>query len=142
MRLALPLVIAALAAGPVRAQNAAATFPPSPSGYTTFSMPSGNVECVFTPAGGSKVYKPLDGGPELSCDRRDPAYVHLTMTPKRVEIDNNPGERGCCGVDNPFAYGATWSLGGFTCVSAQSGLVCKREDGRGFSISRAEVKKF
>ncbi len=130
-----------IAATPVCAQTVV-SFPPSPNGYTMFSMPSGNVDCVFTPAGGSKVYQPLDGGPELSCDRRDPSYVNLTMTPKRVARTNNPGEQSCCSVDNPLPYGKTWAKDGFTCESAQTGLTCRRSDGHGFSISRAAIKQF
>jgi len=126
------------------AQSTQATvdFAPAPNGYTSFSMPSGNVECIFTPAGGSKVYQPLDGGPELSCDRLQPTYVRLTMTPKRVDRADNPGEQTCCGSDNPLAYGQRWTKGGFTCESAQDGLTCRRADGRGFSISRAKIGVF
>jgi hypothetical protein len=131
-----------LMAGSAEAQNASVTFQPSPSGYTMFSMPSGNVDCVFTPAGGSKVYQPADGGPELSCDRREPTYVNITMTPRRIVRTDNPGEQGCCLADNPLPYGKTWSSGGFSCASTERGLVCKRTDGHGFSISREAVKQF
>ena len=126
------------------AQSTQATvdFAPAPNGYTSFSMPSGNVECIFTPAGGSKVYQPLDGGPELSCDRLQPTYVRLTMTPKRVDRADNPGEQTCCGVDNPLAYGQRWVKAGFTCDSTQEGLLCRRADGRGFFISRAKISAF
>ncbi len=124
------------------AQPAALDFPPAPNGYTSFSMPSGNVECIFTPAGGSKVYQPLDGGPELSCDRLAPAYVRLTLTPKRVQRYDKVSDQNCCGADNPLPYGAQWRKDGFICDSAQSGLVCKRADGKGFSISRAQIGVF
>ena len=139
----IPLALAALlAAGPAIAQNAGVTLPPSPNGYTMFSMPSGNVDCIFTPAGGSRVYQPLDGGPELSCDRREPTYVTMTMTPRRIERTNNPAEQSCCAMDNPLPYGRSWSMGGFTCDSSEKGLVCRRQDGHGFSISRAAVTQF
>lgn len=69
MQPAILVLVALLVAAPAGAQNTVITFPPSPNGFTSFSMPSGNVECIFTPAGGSNVYKPADGGPELSCDR-------------------------------------------------------------------------
>lgn len=136
------LTLAIMLASPAFAQNAVVTFPPSQNGFTSFSMPSGNVECIFTPAGGSKVYQPLDGGPELSCDRREPTYINLLMTPKRIVRTDNPGEQACCGVDNPLPYGKTWAMGGFTCESAQSGLTCRRADGHGFSISKAAISQF
>ncbi len=135
-------VAIALVSTPAIAQNAAVTFPANPAGYTTFSMPSGNIECIYTPAGGSKVYQPVDGGPELSCDRAQPQYLRITMTPRRVERIDHVGDAGCCGADNPLPYGSRWSMGPYVCDSAETGLVCKRGDGKGFSISRAKVDLF
>jgi hypothetical protein len=52
---------------PARAQAPEAiSFPADKNGQITFVMPSQNVECTYTPAGGTPIYKPLDGGPELS----------------------------------------------------------------------------
>ena len=136
------LLCGLIAPAPAFAQNARAEFAPSANGYISFSMPSGNVECIYTPAGGSKVYKPLDGGPELSCDRAAPEYARMTMTPRRVERVKNPGDQSCCGVDNPLAYGMSWSVGPFTCESAESGLTCRRNDGHGFQLSRAKATTF
>jgi hypothetical protein len=138
---AFALVVFAASLTPAFAQNVV-TIAPTLQGNTQFSMPSGNVECIYTPAGGSTVYKPLDGGPELSCDRRDPQYVTLTMTPKRIARIDNPGEQGCCGTENPLAYGSRVVLGPFTCDSAETGLTCKRGDGKGFSVSRAAIRTF
>ncbi len=105
----------------------------------SFTMPSKNIECIYTPAGGSGVYKPADGGPELSCDRAEPAYVRITLGrsgPARRY--DNVGDRSCCGVENPVAYGTSWSQGPFVCQSAQTGLTCTR-DSHGFSISRETI---
>lgn len=44
-----------------------------------FMMPSGNIGCVYTPAGGTAVYQPQDGGPELACDIVAPRYVRATL---------------------------------------------------------------
>ena len=110
---------------------------------TTFSMPSGNVECVYTPAGGSSVYKSPDGTAELSCDRSEPTYVRVTMTERsKVTVLKNVGDRGCCSVDNPLAYGTAWQQAPFSCESKQTGLTCRRADGRGFSISKAAIRPF
>lgn len=118
------------------------TFPPGANGQVTFVMPSNNVECTFTPAGGTPVYKPADGGPELSCDRREPKYVRVALTPKSIKRFDNVGDQGCCGTTNPFPYGTRWSRGPFTCESLETGLVCRNADGRGFSISRANIELF
>lgn len=110
---------------------------------TMFSMPSGNVNCVFTPAGGSTVYKSADGSAELSCDREAPSYVRVTMTEtSAVTIETKVSDQGCCSTDNPLAYGEEWKRGPFACESKQSGLTCRRSDGRGFSVARAGVTKF
>jgi len=47
----------------------------------TFCTPSGNIECIYTPVGGTSVYEPVDGGPELSCDRVSPRYVRVVLGP-------------------------------------------------------------
>lgn len=108
-----------------------------------FSMPSGNVNCVFTPAGGSTVYRSADGTAELSCDRSAPTYVRVTMTETSgVTIETKVADQGCCSTDNPLAYGGAWTRDPFACESRQTGLTCKRSDGRGFSVNRAGVTKF
>ena len=110
---------------------------------TTFSMPSGNVECVYMPAGGSSVYTTPDGTAELSCDRSEPSYIRVSMTERsKVKVEKNVGDRGCCGTDNPLAYGKAWQQAPFSCESKQTGLTCRRADGRGFSISKAAVRPF
>jgi len=118
-------------------------FPPADSGAIEFTTPSGNIGCIYIPAGGTKVYQPRDGGPELSCDRPEPKYVHVTLAKSgNAKQIVNPGEQGCCSDTNKLGYGQRWSGGPFTCESALSGLTCKRNDGRGFSISRAAIKLF
>ncbi|HZC55244.1 MAG TPA: hypothetical protein VE396_04235 [Xanthobacteraceae bacterium] len=84
----------------------------------------------------------FDGGPELSCDRRDPTYIRLVLTPKSNKEFTNVGDQGCCGAENILAYGKRWVLGPFTCDSATGGLTCKRADGRGFTVSRGSVQQF
>src|ERR1700744_1785641 len=71
-------------------------------GQITFFMPSHNVACIYTPQGGTEIYKPFDGGPELSCDRRDPKYARVVMTPKTLKRFDDVGDQGCCGGDNPL----------------------------------------
>jgi len=125
---------------PARAQLA--VFPPDGNGQVVFVMPSRNVECTYTPAGGTAVYKPLDGGPELSCDRREPRYTRIVLTPKSIRRYDDVGDQSCCGADNPFPYGMRWSRGPFTCESLEAGLVCRNADGRGFRLSRQNIELF
>jgi hypothetical protein len=119
-------------------------FPTLPdSSAVEFTTPSGNIGCIYIPAGGTKVYRPRDGGPELSCDRPEPKYVHVSLARSgKAKQIVNPGEQGCCSDTNKLGYGQRWSGGPFICESTQNGLTCKRNDGRGFSISRAAIKLF
>ena len=44
-------------------------------GQVEFNTPSGNIGCIYTPAGGTPVYETTDGDAELQCDRIEPNYV-------------------------------------------------------------------
>jgi hypothetical protein len=111
-------------------------------GQISFVMPSNNVDCIYTPQGGTPIYTPANGGPELSCDRAEPIYVNVRLIPgEAAAVTPDPGEQPCCSGDNTFAYGHTTRLGAdFLCTSATTGLVCETADKRhGFSISRAKI---
>jgi hypothetical protein len=137
-----PLVALLLVPAAVHAQQTSIDFAADAGGQIVFVLPSHNVECTYTPKGGTEIYKPFDGGPELSCDRRDPKYVRVVLTLKTLKRFDDVGDQGCCGATNPFRYGGRWSKGPFVCESAEAGLTCKREDGRGFVMSRERVELF
>jgi hypothetical protein len=118
----------------------APTFKAESSGQIVFATPSKNIGCTFTPAGGTSVYKPFDGGPELSCDRIKPSYQRVVLTPKNVRLFKDVGDQDCCGETNIIAYGTRWTQGPFTCESAATGLTCRRSDGKGFTINQAAIK--
>ncbi|MCR6501249.1 hypothetical protein MUO32_19630 [Shinella sp. CPCC 101442] len=107
----------------------------------TFVMPSGNIGCIYIPEGGTAVYQPVDGGPELSCDRIEPKYVRATLGRSgKAVVLSNVGDQGCCGGDRTVDYGETWSAGPFTCYSERTGLTCERSDGHSFLLSRARIR--
>jgi hypothetical protein len=135
------LGLAALTLGAARAQQPV-DFPANAAGQVVFVMPSHNVECTYTPQGGTAVYQPFDGGPELSCDRQSPKYIRIVLTPKSLRRFDDVGDQGCCGTDNPFRYGGHWARGPFACDSLETGLSCKRSDGHGFVLSRERVDTF
>jgi hypothetical protein len=136
------LVALLLVPAAIHAQQTSIDFAANAGGQIVFVLPSHNVECTYTPKGGTAIYKPFDGGPELNCDRRDPKYVRVVLTPKTLKRFDDVGDQGCCGTDNPFRYGSRWSKGPFVCESIEAGLTCKREDGRGFVMSRERVELF
>lgn len=109
----------------------AVDFEPSPQGYTEFTMPSGNIGCIYTEE---------EGVPLLSCDRIEPSYRRVRMfATGKPKIFNNVGDASCCGAENYFAYGEEWSDVPFTCTSSTKGLTCDNGP-HGFSMSRKAIK--
>jgi hypothetical protein len=113
----------------------------SESGQTEFVMPSGNIGCIVTPEGGTDVYQPADGGPEIMCDRVEPDYVRVVMGADEAEEQDDVGDPSCCSAAQVLGYGDTATIEGFVCTSAPTGLSCETEDEKhGFSMARAGVK--
>ncbi len=114
------------------------------NGQINFVMPSNNVGCIYTPQGGTSTYEPVDGGPELSCDRVEPSYVNVTLGPKGpAVVTENPGEQPCCSADSVFAYGNSAHFDGFVCSSAATGLSCRSDDKKhGFAIAKAKITHY
>ena len=121
----------------------AVSFAPDANGAVSFHMPSNNIECIFIPAGGTKVYKPANGGPELSCDRAKPVYTRYFLGPSgRATSTTNVGDPSCCGGSNLLAYGSRWVMGPFECASTAAGLRCTRLGDHGFLIRQTNSKLF
>ena len=121
---------------PPHAEAAATT---TSSGVSTeFMAPSGNIGCVYTPAGGTDVYQTADGRAELKCDRSEPEYVRIVLPetgPARVEPTD---ERGCCSGET-IQYGQDWSDGPFSCDVTEASLVCVNREQHGFTLSRSRA---
>jgi hypothetical protein len=115
-------------------------FKPSKSGQIEFMTPSGNIGCLYTPEGGTDNYDPLDGGPELICDRIEPEYVRVILGPEvEAEAIFDPGEQPCCSGPK-FNYDNELELDGFICHSETTGLVCQTTSGEhGFLMSKAHI---
>ena len=106
----------------------------------TFVMPSGNVECTYTGPAGTSVYRPAGGLAELSCDRAEPTYVRVIMSSRgAVKLIRNVGDPSCCGLEPKLTYGTVWRRAPFTCESNEAGIICRRDDGAGFQMSRRGV---
>ena len=120
-----------------------AVIAPDGNGQVAFTTPSNNVDCLYTPDGGTPVYKPPGGKAELQCDRAAPVYIRFVLGSQgRATKIVNPGEQPCCSDVARLAYGSRWRVPPFTCESSSEGLACRRDDGHGFVVSRtrAEVK--
>lgn len=141
------VVTVAAAASAALAVNVASAAAQDLPGIQT---PSHNIFCMATPA--------MEGQPtpELRCDIRQtinrlpppPANCPLSWGDAFSINSTGPGQLTCHGdtVANPadpvLAYGATWNVYGFTCLSQTTGLTCRNGQGHGFSISREAQKIF
>lgn len=116
---------------------------PSDGGAIYFNMPSGNVGCQYTPAGGTDGYQPKDGGPELGCDRIEPTFLRFVLGKSgKAKVYKNSGDTGCCDGSHILRYGNSVHVGPFTCRSAKRGLTCSRNDGHGFIISKSKTSAY
>jgi hypothetical protein len=139
--LAAAAALLVLAVAPIAAEEQEVE--PRDNGQIEFTMPSGNIGCLYTPAGGTDVYEPGGGGPELICERVEPSYMTVILGAEgEPEVIENPGEQSCCGAENVFDYGNTITLEGFVCTSATTGLSCESDAGYGFSMARAGIETF
>ena len=113
----------------------------SDSGQVEFVMPSGNIGCVVTPEGGTDVYEPEGGGPEIICDRVEPDYVRVLLGADAAEELDEVADPSCCGGEQVLQYGEWTEIEGFICYSETTGLTCNTEDeAHGFSMARAGIE--
>lgn len=115
--------------------------------YVGFQSPTGNIHCAL--------YSWASGA-EARCDLREltPTY---RKRPAGCDLDwgssFHVGARGAAGLTchgdtvidrrNPvLPYGDAVSLGGISCVSAQTGMTCTNAEGHGFTVAKAKQKLF
>ncbi|MEO8758462.1 MAG: hypothetical protein ABI398_12020 [Devosia sp.] len=127
--------------GPAPAAAKEQHFSAEANGQISFVMPSNNIGCIYTAKGGTSTYEPVDGGPELSCDRIQPSYVNVVLGPKGpAKLTENPGEQACCSGGNVLAYGNSVHFDGFMCNSSSAGLTCETPDKRhGFCVAKSRM---
>ena len=110
-------------------------------GQVEFTMPSGNIGCIYTPAGGTSVYETLDGLAQILCDRVEPTYVRAILGGQNEGVLLDAvDDASCCSLTQKFEYDHVVTLGPFQCLSERRGLTCARADGHGFFLSRALVQ--
>lgn len=117
------------------------TCAPALAQQESFVMPSGNVECTYTGPAGTSVYRPQGGVAELVCDRAEPTYLRVILKARgAAQVIRNVGDPSCCGVEPKLSYGTVWRQAPFTCESDPNGVICRRDDGAGFQMSRRGVR--
>jgi hypothetical protein len=136
------MLVVALAAGLVMpAMAAEVELEAGDSGQTEFVMPSGNIGCIVTPEGGTDVYEPEGGAPEIMCDRVEPDYVRVILADDEADELDDVADPSCCGAEQVLDYGDWATIEGFVCESKKTGLTCTTEDEEhGFSMARAGIE--
>lgn len=139
-RIAIGLLSLALAAcsPPAPAPAPDAVEQPASGAQVMFMAPSGNIACIYTPAGGTDVYQTADGGAELSCDRNEPDYVRIVLTETGPAQIVPTDERSCCSGE-VIPYGDRWMDGPFICDVTEAGVRCASTEGHGFTLSRTQA---
>lgn len=142
MRLMFVLVLLAAGAcspeAPAPAEPPAEVAAPAPGVAVEFMAPSGNIGCVYVPAGGTAVYEPAEPGAELQCDRIAPTYVRIVLPENSAARIVETEERGCC-TGQTIAYGDRWAEGAYTCDVTETGVSCASAAGHGFTLSRSQA---
>lgn len=112
-----------------------------------FQSPTGNIHCG--------IYE-WDGGAEARCDLLEvvPSY---TTPPADCDLEwggsfavgtIGKGALACVGDtvldwgNAVLPYGEAVSVGGISCVSAQTGVTCTNAEGHGFSVAKARQRLF
>jgi len=121
--------------------------PAAADDFVAFQSPTGNIHCFIDQWG---------GGAMVRCDLIDLVQTYRTAPPD-CEFDwgfafgldsRGKGYLACVGDTvvnrrNPvLGYGQAVSLGGISCVSAQTGMTCTNAQGHGFSVARAKQKLY
>lgn len=112
----------------------------------SFRAPSGNIHCSYD-----------EDSASLRCDIMQTTN-RPPPRPRECDLDwgnafeilqrSTRGARICHGdtVADPnlpvLPYGAVWSRGGFTCHSAETGMLCRNGRGAGFELSRTRQRVF
>ena len=119
----------------------------APARWDGFQTPSGNIHCMYLPAGdpGYPAFLRCDilsgVNPEPSGD--------CSFDWTGASVRRRGRAQWWCGSDtvaNPdypvLEYGRAWQRNGIRCVSRRSGLRCENTREHGFKLSRAESRRF
>ncbi|WP_248304966.1 hypothetical protein [Devosia sp. FKR38] len=109
-------------------------------GQVEFITPSGNIGCIYTPAGGTSFYATVDGKAEIQCDRVEPKYVRAILGGSGAAYFAPADDASCCSLVQKLNYDRVAQLGPFQCLSERKGLTCARADGHGFFLSKALIQ--
>lgn len=105
-----------------------------------FNSPSGNIACMGTDSG---VYCTINekNKDELSCWDEGITSFYVPSRGKS-ELDCSTSEYFYDESAPILAYGKTMRGNGWSCTSQKSGMTCKNNAGRGFSLSRSSQRLF
>lgn len=127
---------------------------PSFAERASFSSPSGNITCYLEHEGGADpADSPLiclvfaadwTGQPYKSedCGLDQTRQVQMFQTGKPEVYWGCHGDVFWPLPTPTIGYGSTWSVTGYSCEMAQTGVSCQNTDGNGFKLRRAVVEVY
>ena len=115
--------------------------------YVEFRSPTGNINCsIYSDPSGATArcdlrelvpsYKKkpagcdFDWGSSFAVDKKGKGYLACVS-----DAVGGPGA-------SVLRYGQSISLGGISCVSAETGMTCTNAQGHGFSVAKAKQKLY
>ena len=120
---------------------------PAHADVWSFNTPSGNIECIVgEDTGGSDIECTIfQRGAVMAQYPACPASRGLTVSmgdTGGVTVACAPAGSRATGAQDVANYGVEGKFGGFTCLSATSGLQCRNGSGHGFHLSRTSQSIF
>jgi hypothetical protein len=110
------------------------------AGPRFFQMPSHNIFCAYVPPDARSpaalrcdILSGLRPEPKTSCDLD---WTGASLSVRGKASASCAGDTVAMPKARVLAYGTTWKVGGFTCLSRTTGLRCTNRGGHGLFLSR------
>lgn len=110
------------------------------AGPQFFQMPSHNIFCAYVPPDARypaalrcDILSGLHPEPKASCDLD---WTGVSMNVRGRASASCAGDTVAMRRARVLAYGTTWKVGGFTCLSRTTGLRCTNRGGHGLFLAR------
>ncbi|GEA88444.1 DUF6636 domain-containing protein [Cellulomonas cellasea] len=114
----------------------------APTGVETFASPTGNISCAMADDGVTCSIASITFAPPGAEACAAGTLGHTVVAgADGVELPCLDGPVPAVAADDVprLEYGATSTVGGWTCTSATNGVTCVDESGTGFRLARAEL---
>jgi hypothetical protein len=113
---------------------------PTTGAAVSFRLPSGNISCDLSGTGASCTISDFSYAPPAPVRCPAGSGHQVVVDPSGVTTPCQSGAAPTADQTAPeLRYGQSRTVGDYTCISAQSGVECTRQDGVGFRLAKAEL---